>query len=547
MKIGIGQINMDLGHVDKNLEKVQEVIKELGPKSDVIVFPELTLPGSPWNDLYENEYFVEQQMAALKKVHEQVQWSKHDITVLLWYLDPDMSKKQAWGSIRKYNAGAAISKEGIRTSYKQNVCDYDIFYEGRQTTPWRKWENFNFGNDLRGTLTICEDLWDENYDYKPLDNRKMDDVDAIFNLSSSPFADWKLERRIHMLSWHAKKRNKDLVYLNQIGGQDDSVFDWWSMIYNWKGELIHLSPFFKEDIQVIDTKEKHEDLTEKALEISRNKYEQMYWAIVLWLKDYLKKTWLSKVVIGVSGGIDSAFSLYFLRQVLDAENIVALYMPTKHSTNSQTDAHTLAKNLWVTLNEVPVQDTLNHYVNKFKERHWKAPEGITYENIQARIRGEILMEESNNTPWSMIINNSNKTEMLLWYWTLHWDMIGAFNLIGDINKKELYEFAKYINKKEKNDVIPSNIITKKASAELQDEQVDPFDYPRVSDAVDALWNGKMPQQVILDHNLTLEEAMDFAKKIRYSEYKRREYYPMILKMKQRHMWLWRRYPVARGI
>ncbi len=190
---------------------------------------------------------------------------------------------------------------------------------------------------------------------------------------------------------------------------------------------------------------------------------------------------------------------------------------------------------------------MDHHISKFTNRNGSAPEGITYENIQARIRWEILMQESNNTPGSMIINNSNKTEMLLGYGTLHGDMIWAFNLIWDINKKEIYELAKFINKQEKNDVIPSNIITKKASAELNVDQVDPFDYPRVSDAVDELWNWKMPQQVILDHNITLEEATDFARKIRFSEYKRREYYPMILKMKQRHMWLWRRYPVARGV
>lgn len=538
---------MDLGHVDKNLEKIQRIIEEIGPQSDVIVFPELTIPWSPWNDLYENEFFAQQQAEALQKIYKQVQESKHNLTVLLWYLDVDTTKKQAWWSTRKYNAWAAITKEWIRITHKQNLCDYDIFYEGRQTTPWRKWENFDFWEKTQWTLTICEDLRDENYDFKPLENRDMDDIDTIFNLSSSPFADGKLERRVEMLSWHAKKRDKDLVYINQVWWQDDSVFDWWSMIYNKKWELIYISPFFKEDVQVIDTEAHHTDLTQQALERSRDKYRQIHDAIVLWLQDYFRKTWLENVVIGLSWGIDSAISAYFLKQVLPAKNIHAYYLPSKFSTNSQSDAHKLAENLWIKLKEVPIQDAVDFWVNKFTQRHGTPPEWITHENIQARIRGEILMEESNHIPKSMIINNSNRTETLLWYGTLHGDMIGAFNIIGDINKNEVYDLASYINEQSSEDTIPPTIITKKASAELSTDQVDPFDYPRVSEAIDELWNWKMPHEVIQNHDLTLEEAVAFANRIRFSEYKRREYYPMILRMKERHMGLWRRYPVVRGI
>ncbi len=550
MKIWFGQINMELWNVTKNTDKVIETIEKLGENCDVLVFPELTLPWSPWNDLYENDQLIRDQYEAVNTIHNYIKTIKNELTVILWFIEPDEKNQQPWWWVRKYNAAAAITKDSISTTYKENLCDYDVFYESRQLHPGRKYVNFNIWNDIKATLTICEDLFNPLHDNKVLENRDMEWIEYIFNLSSSPFATWKLERRIDAMKEHATTRDANVVYLNQIGAQDDNIFDWSSFIVDNKGQLVHLAKQFEQDTSIVDMNVSKKDITAEANEISRNKYEQIEQAMILGLKDYLAKTWLSKVVIWVSWWIDSAISLYFLSKVLSPENIVALYMPSKHSTNSKTDAHTLAENLWITLQEREIQTRFDAIQERNQKELWKKlshnvpEEKIAYENIQARIRWEILMQTSNLTPWSMIINNSNKTEMLMWYGTLHGDMIWAVNLIWDLNKREVYELAEYINTK--NEAIPTNIISKPASAELNVDQVDPFDYHRVSDAIDALWNWASPHEVSEEYDVTLEEAKDYAKKIRYTEYKRREFYPIIMRLKSRNMWIWRRYPVVRA-
>lgn len=549
MKIGIGQINMDLWNIADNTQQVYNAIDTIGKDCEVLVFPELTIPWSPGNDMYENQSFIDQQAQVPAQVQQYLQSIQSDLTVILWYIQPDPTAEQPGGGVRKYNTAAVITKDTIKTTHKQNLCDYDVFYESRHMHPGRKYENFAIG-DEQSTVTICEDLFNLATDFQPLEHRDMQWVKTIFNLSSSPFADGKLYRRIEAMKHHAIKRNANVVYLNQVGAQDDNIFDGGSFIIDKNGKLIHLSPQFKKSLAVVDTEQAHEDLSEKAKEIADDKYGQIDNAIKLWLQDYMKKSWIEKVVIGVSWGIDSSISLYYLSQVMPKRNIVAIYMPSKHSTNSQTDAHQLCENLWIKLHEREIQTRFDAIQDRHKKEFWNElehdneSEKIAYENIQARIRWNILMEISNLTPRSMIINNSNKTEMLMGYGTLHGDMIGAINAIGDLNKKEVYALANYINQKDGN-VIPTNIIHKPASAELNVDQVDPFDYDRVSEAIDELGHGSSIEDVVKKYNITEQEAKDYARRIRNMEYKRREFYPIILKIKSPNMGIGRRYPVVR--
>ena len=392
-------------------------------------------------------------------------------------------------------------------------------------------------------MTICEDIRDKNYEKKPIQAYKDKGVDTIFNISSSPFTIGKRKKRLEMIKQHAKDLGANLVYLNQVGGQDELVFDGASMVMDKEGRLIHLSKQFEEDVCIVDTDWPHQDKSNEILYECESKNREMLDAMKLWVKDYLIKTGIKDVVIGVSGGIDSALSLYILSKVLPPERIHAIYMPTKYNSDqSYLLAKQLADNVWVTLHVGEINDLVKSFEIFGEEKLGKKPEWITHENIQARIRGMVLMTIANDVH-GMVINNSNKTELAMGYGTLYGDLIGGLSMIGDINKKEIYELVKYINLQEHKDIIPEGIITRKASAELAPWQVDPFDYERVSEPIEELQFGMPVQEVAEKYHMDIEEVKALRKKIKINEFKIRQA-PPVIKLKERSVGIWRLYPIV---
>ncbi|MCF7835120.1 NAD+ synthase [Candidatus Gracilibacteria bacterium] len=542
MKIGIAQINTKLGDIEKNTLKIEDTIRKIGNESDVIVFPEMSISGYPLNDLLDDEDMVKKQKEVIYKIRNIVNEVNENLKVILGFIDYNEAEVLPSGEMKKYNAAAVIGKD-VQIYHKRLLPNYDVFFEQRYFAPGKEGLTFKIAQDLKGAMTICEDIRDDNYEDKPIQEYKNKDVDVIFNISSSPYANEKIKKRLKLLRKHAENIGSHMVYVNQVGGQDELVFDGGSMVVTPDGCLQHISKRFQEDISIVDTDKKCHDHSYEVVNEDQYRYSNIIEAMKLGLKDYLEKTGIKNVVIGVSGGIDSALSLYILSKVLDPENIHAIYMPTKYNSNESRElSKKLTKNLGVELKVGEIQDIVKSFEKFGEEKLGKKPEGITHENIQARIRGMILMNIANDVK-GMVINNSNKTELAMGYGTLYGDLIGGLSLIGDLNKKEIYEMARYINAHKREEIIPAGIIDRKASAELAEGQVDPFDYEKVSDAIEELQFGANVKEVAEKYNLDLEEVKAMRKRIKINEFKIRQA-PPVIKLKERSVGIGRLYPIV---
>lgn len=542
MKIWIAQINTKLWDIEKNTLKIEDTIRKIWNESDVIVFPEMTISGYPLNDLLDDEELVRKQKEVIYRIRDLVSETNENLKVILGFIDYNESEVLPSGEMKKYNAAAVIWKD-VQIYHKRLLPNYDVFFEQRYFAPGTEWLTFKIAKDIKWAMTICEDIWDDNYETKPIQEYANKDVNVIFNISSSPYGEGKMKKRLKLLRKHAENLWAHMVYVNQVWWQDELVFDGASMVMTPDWCLQHISKRFQEDISIVDTDKVCHDYSYDAINEDQYKYNNMIEAMKLGLKDYLEKTGIKNVVIGVSGGIDSALSLYILKQILPSENIHAIYMPTKYNSNESRElANQLAQNLGIELKIWEIQDLVKSFEIFGEEKLWKKPEWITHENIQARIRWMILMNIANDVKW-MVINNSNKTELAMWYGTLYGDLIWWLSLIGDLNKREIYEMAKYINSHNAKPIIPEWIINRKASAELAEGQVDPFDYMKVSDAIEELQFGVSIQDVAEKYKLDIEEVKAFRKRIKINEFKIRQA-PPVIKLKERSVWIWRLYPIV---
>lgn len=542
MKIWIAQINTKLSDIEKNTQKIEDTIRKIWNDTDVIVFPEMTISGYPLNDLLDDEDLVKKQKEIIYRIRDLVKKTNENLKVILGFIDYNETEKLPSWEMKKYNA-AAVIWEDIEIYHKQLLPNYDVFFEQRYFAPGKEWLTFKIAEDIKWAMTICEDIRDDNYDIKPAQEYKNKWVDVIFNISSSPFNTGKLKHRKELLERHAKDICAALIYVNQVWWQDELVFDGWSMVVDKNGKLVSFLSRFQEEIKIVDTENLVEEYDDDFLEKADEKYENILEAIKLWLKDYLEKTGIKDVVIWVSGGIDSAVDLFIASQVLPPERIHAIYMPTQYNSNESRElSKKLCDGLGVDLKIWEIQDLLQSYEKFHEEKLWKKAEWITHENIQARIRWNILMWIANDVRW-MVINNSNKTELAMWYGTLYGDLIWWLGLIWDLNKKEVYELSRYVNKKFHKEVIPEGIINRKASAELKNNQVDPFDYDKVSDAIEELQFGVSVKEVAEKYKLDIEEVKVMRKRIKINEFKIRQA-PPVIKLKERSVGIWRLYPIV---
>lgn len=542
MKIWVAQINTKVGDLEYNEKKITQTIRDIWKDSDVIVFPEGATTGYPIRDLVESDEFVKEQKDMLYRIRNVVQETSEDLKVILWFVDYKEWETNAQWGMKKFNSAAIIGRD-IETYNKQLLPNYDVFDEKRHFSEWTEDLIFKFGDNLTWALTICEDMRDTNYENKPLDAYKDKWVDMVFNVSASPFSVWKLKERQKMIKNHVRELDAWFVYLNQVWWQDDIVFDGWSMICNKEWKFVDFANTFEEDIKVVDTEAQTRDKTFDIFHENDDKNKSMLNAMRVGLKDYLTKTGIKKVVIGISGGIDSALSAYVLSEILAPEDIHAIYMPTKHNENESLEiSQKLCDNLWIKLEIWEINDLVESFANFSENTLGESLWWLTYENIQARIRWDILMMMANNVNW-MVINNSNKTELALWYGTIYGDLIGWYSVLGDLNKKEVYEMASFINKTKREELIPTRAIDRKATAELNDNQVDPFDYDRISEPVDDLLFWASDKYIKETYNLTDNEIDKFRRLIKNNEFKRQQS-PMAVKLKNRAIGSGRSYPVA---
>ena len=542
MKIWIAQVNTKLGDVEHNYQKIAQAIQTLGPGSDIIVFPEMTLPGYPLHDKVFDKNLLKAQKAKLVQVQKILKWYKKDLTVALGFVDYDDTKTGPDGQWIKRNAAAVIKADSIQVYHKQLLPNYDVFYDKRYYNEWTWPTHVRVGNQT-AAITICEDMRDEWYEIKPVAQAcKAQQTDLIINLSSSPFATGKLSTRLDIIRNHVKKHKIPFVYVNQIGWQDGNVNDGGSMVVNAAWQVIHANKTFTEDLCIVDTNNTM-DQTKKVLETNNNKYGQILEAIKLGISDYMKKGGFTDIVIGVSGGVDSAVSLSILSMILPPERIHAYYLPSKHS-QSEHFVKQLCKNTGVPFTIHDINSGFQAAISQYEQINRSKPTGIAYQNIQARERGQILGLYA-NVHNALIINNSNRTEIAQGYATIYGDTIGFLSVIGDLMKNEVYELAHYINTISWKDLIPQSIINRAASAELEDNQVDPFDYTSDCPAIDEIFCGQDLEVVIKKYGLSREKAERLKRANDRNEFKRVQS-PRVIKLKAQSAWLGRLYPIIYG-
>lgn len=462
LKIAMAQVKSNPGDFKGNTAKVIEYIEKAKEKGvDLVVFPELVIPGYTSMDLFLEKGYARKSYECVLEVAKHTQ----GIMAVAGFVDLDESQTFPDGTNVRYNS-AAIMRDGelVGVQDKTLLPEYDIFSEQRYFARSRGVNVVEYKGERIG-VQICEDMWDEYYADKVSANLVREGVTTIVNLSASPYEVGKLTKRKNLISRISRELGVNFLYANLVGSYDgydgQVVFDGTSLAYNLEGRLVACGQKFVEDFVMVGDGE---------VEVIEDEMHDIYTALVTGIRDYVRGTGHSKVFIGLSGGIDSALVAPLAVAALGRENVKGITMPSKFSsTGSVLDAKALAKNLGIEFSCVPIKDSYDAIVGALAGEFEGLGFDVTEENLQARIRGMILMAEANKFG-GMVLSTGNKTEMALGYCTLYGDMNGGLSVLSDLDKLKVYELARYINRD--GEVIPWNSINKAPSAELAPDQVD---------------------------------------------------------------------------
>lgn len=555
LKIAMAQINPTIGDLAGNLEIIRsETMKALENDADIVVFPELALTGYHPMDLLDDPSFAS---AIGRAIDDLKTFSfRKDIKIVVGAPTPTHNKLKRW-----YNSALVIADGQIEYQYnKQLLPTYDVFDEGRH---FLSGDANQYLWNLRGRrigLIICEDGWDldgSQYGESPFVQMWKGSADLVISINSSPSALGKIEKRTDLFQ-EASKLGFPIVWVNQVGGDDQIVFDGGSSVYE-NGSLVQRLPFFKEVTGYTSLNAKREMSKGKGISEYPSKYDLYADQIVLGLKDYARRCGFTKAVVGSSGGIDSALTLALAARALGPENVTAITMPSRYSSEgSITDSEALCRNLGVKLIEHPIKEIFDGYVAGFSGATGEAPSPLAIENLQARIRGTILMEYS-NTHGHLLLTTGNKSEVSVGYCTLYGDTNGGLSLIGDLYKTEVFGLCRHINETANRNLIPLSIIEKEPSAELSPDQKDSDSLPPYP-VLDAYLKLKIEGDAlsvdereaskrilsVMEENERLEMTRRVDSLIQRSEYKRRQS-PPIIKLRPRSFGAGRQMPIAAKI
>ena len=541
MKLFLAQINNIVGDIDGNLKRAIDILDQAEElNSDLVVFSELFLSGYPPEDLVLKKSFVEECRNALDTL---INYSKTKKVGLIVGL-PIYEKNNL------FNA-AAIVDEGklIGFSKKINLPNYSVFDEKRVFHQNDIPKVFEFRGIKLG-VPICEDIWQDNVCLE----LKNQGCELIVSPNGSPFDKYKINQRKTIIEDRVSEIGLPFVYINQVGGQDELVFDGSSLIMNGDKEIIYEAPPWQEHNAVIEFNEKEKKFNNLSFnEFKFSDLENIYMATVIGLRDYVSKNNFPGVILGLSGGIDSAFCAAVAVDALGKDKVEAYMLPSNYtSENSTIDAEDCANRLEINLETIPISDTFLSFEESLKTSFKGLPNDITEENLQSRIRGTILMAISNKKG-KMLITTGNKSEVSVGYSTLYGDMNGGFNPIKDIYKTELYALANWRNINlpnnillDKKDVIPASIISKEPTAELRDNQKDSDSLPPY-DELDQILEGLVEYELSTSElekkGFSREEIKKVENLLYVSEYKRRQSAPGV-KISLRNFGRDRRYPIT---
>jgi len=556
IRISGAQFSFPVGALDSNKNKIAEAItkaEKIG--SDIIIFPELALTGYPPEDLVLRDSFVGKNYAKL----EELAILSGETAAIVGFVDRSANSNKIDAHNRGIANAAALIQDGdVRGIYhKCFLPNYSVFDEARYFDQGSEVDKIFWFDDVGIGINICEDVWIGD---GPAEAQVGNGASVIININASPFDINKSESRRDIITKKSKELEVPFIYLNLVGGQDELVFDGGSFVTDSNGELMYEASEFEEELFSLDisvqVKEKKESSSLRLRNSSskikkpiskkrKNKYESIYSALVLGLKDYVEKNNFKKVLIGISGGIDSALTATIACDALGPENITGLAMPSIFSKESSLkDAEDLASNLKFELKKIHIEEISNRYRNLISEILGADLHSITDQNIQARARGSLLMGLSNQLD-AMVIATGNKSEMAVGYATLYGDLVGGFALLKDLYKTEVFELAAYRNTLE-DEVIPKSIIEKQPSAELKENQFDTDSLPEyeVLDKILQMYiEDNASSEDIIEIGIEKSVVYDVLNKVDRSEYKRRQVAPGV-KLTPRAFGKDRRMPIS---
>ena len=540
MKLALAQFNPTVGDFDGNSARILEMASEAKSRgADLAVFTELCLCGYPPQDLVERPAFLQRNRKEILKLAKKI--SMPSVVGYVGKAQDDTGKPGA--------NSAALVADGkvVFEQRKMLLPTYDVFDESRYFQPAHSQFVFPFSGQQLG-VTICEDCWNDKhfwpqrlYDRDPITELVGQGSTILLNVSASPYTIDKRYLRIDMLRALAKEHNVPVVYVNQVGGNDSLIFDGASVAITPDGRIAAQAHSFAEDMVYFDTVTGEGDLRPQP----DDELDAAFQALVLGTRDYVRKCGFSKVVVGLSGGVDSALVAVIAVAAVGSANVLGVAMPGPYSSEgSLRDARALAQNLEIQFDILPISAVWTNYREVLSHEFKGLPEDVAEENLQARIRGNLLMALSNKFG-SLVLSTGNKSELAVGYCTLYGDMAGGLAVISDVPKTMVYELAKFVNRSR--EVIPIATLIKPPSAELRPNQTDQDSLPPY-DLLDRILKAyveelRSPSEIADQYKVPLDTVRAIARRVDQNEYKRKQAAPG-LKISSKAFSVGRRFPLA---
>jgi NAD+ synthase (glutamine-hydrolysing) len=544
MRIALAQINPTVGDLSGNVDRMASAAREAaGRGAELVVFPELSVTGYPPRDLVEKPSFVERSEKELERLAHET--ADLDLSVICGYV----SRTESESGKRVFNRAAVLEHgEVVFRQAKMLLPTYDVFDEARYFRPGER-EFLCTVRNKQVALTICEDAWNDRRFWKQRLYQR-DPVEELFEaggeilicINASPYNMGKREIRRGIYRAAARRYKRPVVYVNQVGGNDQLVFDGSSFAMSGAGEVIASARSFEEDLVMVDTEagtgDRHEDFTDEC--------EAAYQALVLGTRDYIRKCGFSKVLIGLSGGIDSSLVASIAVEAVGRENVTGVGMPGPYSSDhSVSDARTMAEKLGIRFEMVPIGEVYGQFIQELSPLFRDPAPGVTEENLQSRLRGVTLMALSNKTG-ALVLTTGNKSELAVGYCTLYGDMCGGLAVISDVPKTMVYSLSRIANQRS-GGAIPETVFTKAPSAELRPDQRDSDSLPEY-EVLDRILEAyvehyRTPRQIADDLKLSIDLVTEIVNKVDRNEYKRQQAAPG-LKVTTKAFGIGRRFPIA---
>jgi NAD+ synthase (glutamine-hydrolysing) len=516
MRIGLGQFDAVVGDLEGNAGKMRAIYERArGEAVELLLFPELAVCGYPPEDLLLKKHFLEDNRRTIEKLAADCP----DAAIMAGFADFYRGRTYNCAGILKKGRLASVYRKGLLPN--EGVFDEKRYFEPGSRPLIIRQAGFNIA------VTVCMDIWDSDWLIRTFKNAGR--IDLLLNISASPFHLGKIETRKEIIGECATLLKCPVCYCNMVGGQDELVYDGRSMIADASGNIVAMAKGFEEDLLIADlTVQRGKPLIKPQQErppAELDLLDEMYLALVLGTRDYVKKNGFNKVLVGLSGGIDSAVTAAVAAAALGAENVIGITMPSKfNSPETVSDAEKCAKNLGVRFMTIPIGPVLEQFNGALGQAEGWDSTGIAYENLQARIRGTILMSLSNQ--WgALVLTTGNKSETAVGYATLYGDTAGGFAVIKDVFKTMVYKLARYINDKNKREIIPVSVIDRIPTAELRPNQKDTDSLPRYG-LLDKILRGYVEEdksaQELIREGLPKEVVGRVIRMVDRNEYKRRQ-------------------------